>query len=222
MTIPVGPYPSNKRWLNECLDSVFNQTVKANEVIVIDDQANLSQGDVGGAILWKTPWLSGVSHAFNFGIGVAQSDLVFMLGSDDTMKPKCLETCLKAFDINKRKDGYYWVTIDYINTMNDVRFPPGSMQRLPCNEAFVTKKFWHWVGGFPIEAALGAPDSMLMELMYHRIPDKLFPVADGTPLVSYRLHEDTETERSRKLGRFAMVDLLKPVVVKNWQPVGTL
>lgn len=145
-----------------------------------------------------------------------------MIGSDDVMKPNCLEVCLEIFESNKRRDGYYWVTIDFINEIDDKRFPPGSMQRLPCNEAFVTKNFWRYIGGFPLEAALGAPDSMLMEIMYQKLPDRLFAVAEGTPLLSYRMHAETETERSRKLGRFAMTDQLKPVVVKNWQPRGTI
>ena len=223
VTVPVGPYESNVRWLDETIESIRAQTYPVDEILVIDDQANLEEGSLGEDVtIWKTPWQAGVAHAFNYGVGLARNELVFMIGSDDTMKPNCIELCVKEYEKQNKKDGYYWVNIDFINEINDVRFPPGSIQRLPCNEAFVTKDFWRYTGGFPLEAALGAPDSMFMEIMLQKLPNRLFEVAAGTPLVSYRIHSETETERSRQLGRFAMVDLMKPVVVSRWSPRGSI
>ena len=38
--VPVGPSAGNKRWLNECLDSIVKQTYPAEEVLLVDDSGD--------------------------------------------------------------------------------------------------------------------------------------------------------------------------------------
>src|SRR3990167_4367481 len=96
VVIPVGPYPANKKWLKECIESVVNQTVHS-QIVIIDDMAKITNDDLGGIepdVFFNTPWLIGVAGAFNFGVALAKTECVFMLGSDDTLDPDCLYECL--------------------------------------------------------------------------------------------------------------------------------
>ena len=192
VVVPVGPNPAYRDYLAECLDSVRAQTVPPAEILVIDDQAHLEQKDVGSDVtLWKTPWLSGVAHVFNFGVALAKQEFVFMLGSDDRLEPWCLEDCAKAY--NKRRDplGYYYV---------DVQYSDGRQQSLACHAAMVTKTLWRHNGGFPIESAIGAPDTVLVSIMLAAKgkAGNLIHVASKTPPYWYRLHDQTDTvARSR-------------------------
>ncbi|KKM71392.1 hypothetical protein LCGC14_1431150, partial [marine sediment metagenome] len=157
VVVPVGPNPAYREYLKECLDSIRAQTVPAGEILVIDDQANLTQEDVGQDVtLWKTPWLAGVAHAFNFGVALAQHDLVFMLGSDDVLLPGCLADCIATWEAHRDHLGYYYV---------DLVYQDGRQQSLACNAAMVTKTLWRHNGGFPVESAVGAPDTVLISIM---------------------------------------------------------
>ena len=63
VTIPVGPSAANKRWLREAIDSVRDQTYKVNEIMIIDDMANLGAEELPSLVgepqihVWKSPWL---------------------------------------------------------------------------------------------------------------------------------------------------------------------
>ncbi|GAG14074.1 unnamed protein product, partial [marine sediment metagenome] len=81
VTIPVGPELHHRRWLDECLDSITGQTVPPDEVLLIDDMAGLPSYRKRGYRVWRSPWLLGTAHAFNFGVALAAHELVIMLGS---------------------------------------------------------------------------------------------------------------------------------------------
>jgi glycosyltransferase involved in cell wall biosynthesis len=57
-------------------------------------------------ILYRTLWNVGVADAFNFGVSLSTSDLVFMLGSDDKLHPDCLELCVESYEQNNL-DAWY-------------------------------------------------------------------------------------------------------------------
>lgn len=186
VVVPVGPYPGNKKWLPEALDSCWTQSLQPSQVLLIDDGANL-EPDIWHADIWKTPWRSGVAHAFNFGVALAKSDLVFMLGSDDYLHHRCLEQCVKAWERNDRKDAYYWVGVEYLDDREH------KLQFAPCNAAMVTKGLWKWSGGFPPESSVGAPDAALISCLWGS--DKLQCVHHTQPLYYYRSHPETDTSR---------------------------
>lgn len=222
VVIPVGPFPANKRWLGECLDSVAAQSILPNEVILIDDGAQLDkwpllspypQYTIAGKepvdwyyytreplaftdiAVYKTPWRTGVSHAFNYGIALSTQPCVFMLGSDDTLEPTCLERCLEAYYTKDKAPGYYSVPVRYMNTN------PEEIQTLPCNAAMVTRDwFLNTVGGFPIQTAIGRGDSAVLSIcMKHNLP--VYWVghitnADLTPLYNYRTHPEFWTAQA--------------------------
>lgn len=228
IVIPVGPYEANKRWLRDCLGSIAAQTVEPDQVLLIDDGARLAgfdgaathglitmsyqYGSLAWADVYTLPWHTGISHAFNYGVMLADFDLVFMLGSDDTLEPACLERCLQAYEKNNQEDAYYSVPIRYMDT--------GEVQTAPCNAAMVTKGFWRLSGGFPIETAIGIGDSTLLSIcMAH---SKELPVQwvghltghEDEPLYNYRRHPDIHTY---KLGNmWHIVDPLRGYLTEHW------
>lgn len=188
VAIPVGPHPSNTRWLDECLQSIREQTVQPDEVLLIDDGAHLPQWS--GLRTWQTPWRSGVAHSFNYGVALAKNELVFMLGSDDRLLPTCLERCWEAWQRIHDPHGYYHVDIQYSDGRPD--------QSDPCNAAMVHKALWRLTGGFPIEAAIGQCDTMLISIIMasHGRRGQLYRVSDE-PLYWYRAHEEIDTLQRR-------------------------
>lgn len=205
--IPVGPFKGNKDWLTECLDSVVDQTILPEQIILIDDGAQIPKNvrkDYTCKI-WKAPWHIGISHAFNFGVMLAPTECVFMLGSDDTLEPTCLEECWNAYLANEKKDAYYSVTIKYMDT--------GELQPAPCNAAMVTKGLWRLTGGFPIETAIGMGDSTLLSIILaNKLPG--YSVAIDTPLYNYRRHPDIHTFKLQ--GWWHITNLIRGKLTEDW------
>lgn len=200
--IPVGPNPANRRWLDDAVLSVFNQTWVDNpeggvHIQFVDDMADLRYATDVEAMcfgakmpcdIYKMPWYSGVAHAFNAGVAVAPSDFVFMLGSDDWLEPDCIEKCMAEYEHrNGDPYGYYYVGVRYSDT--------GETQTVPCHAAMVTKALWRRSGGFPIASASGACDAALLSIIMGNYPaaGRHWPVADGEPLYNYRRHNETDT-----------------------------
>lgn len=186
VAIPVGPERHHADYLEEALASVRAQTVPA-EILLIDDMHGLPDRTIGSwdCGLWRAPWRLGVGSAFNMGVALARTELVFLLGADDTMEPQCLEQAVSTWEQNGRQPAYYYAGVRYMDT--------GESQTVPCGEAMVTKKFWKMCGGFPIESAVGAPDAALISILMVHFGRHLIPIADGQPLVNYRRHANTDT-----------------------------
>ena len=219
VVIPVGPNPGNIQWLDECFASIVAQTDKPAEVLLIDDRgigqhgpllfhdtvwlgdalqrrlATSKSDEVGFRVRqWKTPWVSGVAHAFNFGIGLAEHDLVVQLGSDDRLEAWAIADCWRAWEKFKDPMGYYWMSVKYST---------GETQAIPCHASMVPKTLWEATGGFPVESAVGAPDSIFISMMHaakgargnlREVKSRL-----GCPYW-YRVHEGTDT--ARRMPRF--------------------
>lgn len=191
VTIPVGPSEANQHWLFEAIESVQKQTYSVDEILLIDDMADLPQPELlSDAIrIWRTPWLVGIPTAFNFGVALARNELVFMLGSDDWLEPQCIEACVKGYrGFDKRDETLFFVGVKYNDGRED------STQFAPCNAAMVTKSLWKRCGGFPIESASGACDASLISIMMKN-PEAggYIGVGNRKPLYNYRVHPGTDT-----------------------------
>ncbi len=99
--------PSNKyhQYLDECIDSVVNQSHPADEIILVNDG-----GGTGFTrqLAEKYPWLKvitletnqGAGQARNAGVAAAQSELIAFLDSDDVWLPEKLERQLEFLEQN--------------------------------------------------------------------------------------------------------------------------
>jgi glycosyltransferase involved in cell wall biosynthesis len=245
VVIPVGPDPVYLQWLPECIASVMDQTHTPDEIVFIDDGANLKISDLFGyckepgygsefynagyynqhrysgrgcgltdnfGAVWRgtfgygwygynadtklpnkqvkiryyrTFWNVGVADAFNFGIAIAENNLIFTLGSDDRMLPTCLEECVKAYEHHK-VEGWYNVTIETSG---------GVKQWIPNNTAMVTKNLWFHTDGFGPSAFAG-PDAWLLSILMHHESHKIIQVKQGTPLCWLREHDHQDTKKT--------------------------
>lgn len=192
VVIPVGPFKGNREWLNECINSALDQTLPPAQLIIIDDMAGLKKHDVPIAVsrLWHSPWRLGVASAFNVGVALSETNCVFMLGSDDTLEQTCLANCAFKYEHVQKPDlSYFYVGVRYSDGRED--------QYTPCNAAMATKTLWNHTGGFPVEAASGAPDAAFISILMGAggAAGELVCVNPHTPLYNYRVHPDTDTSK---------------------------
>lgn len=218
VVIPIGPSAANSRWLDQAVLSVSEQTWAKRadggvDLVLVDDMANLIPSMIPQGFpyrIWKAPWYLGVAHAFNIGVAVAPSDLVFMLGSDDWLELDCIEACVDEFKRQRDTTAYYYVGVRYSDT--------GETQDLACHAAMVTKALWRRTGGFPIQSASGAPDAALLSILIGNYPraGRFWKVSNGRPLYNYRRHSETDTASK---GSWQGVILeTRHLVTLEWQP----
>lgn len=215
VVIPVGPYPHHARWLDEAIESVREQTHPASVLVVVDDMAGLPdslQQDSGivPTILYRPPWLLGVTCAFNHGValGLGLTHLAVMMGSDDRLEPRVLERIAETYQQNDRRDGYYWC---------DTIYEDGTVQGLPCNNAAVTAGFMRFSGGLPVDASSGGMDAALVSALLTHAPEMLVHVSGGNDARFWaRQHAGQEAARLNAYG--AANAIIRDVFTRQFKP----
>lgn len=201
VAIPVGPEKHHLDYLAEAYASVCAQTILCNILIINDMNKHWLirriVGDVQQAAnadiiniptVWDSPWRLGVAHAFNFGVALAQTECVIMLGADDTLEPEAAERCYDLYENTpERWQGamYYGMPVRYMDT--------GEVQDVPCGGAMVTKSLWKLTGGFPTETASGASDAAFLSQIWNRHDIARWCMVGRQPLYNYRRHANTDT-----------------------------
>lgn len=94
---------NGERYLADCLASIFNQTFKDFELIVIDNYSkdqtrNLLRNH--GIKFWELGKNLGFAKGHNLGIGHARGDYVLILNQDVVLKSNFLEILVKTLDNN--------------------------------------------------------------------------------------------------------------------------
>ena len=99
------PNYNNAEWLDKCLQSIFNQTFKDYQIIVVDDCSTDNSLNILRKYEWegKINLLSAKAHgkvfnggARNMGISLATGDYILFLDSDDWFDtPTALELIRK-------------------------------------------------------------------------------------------------------------------------------
>jgi glycosyltransferase involved in cell wall biosynthesis len=156
---------------------------------------------------YKTPWNVGVSDAFNFGVALAGSNLVFMLGSDDVIRPTCLEACVNEYE-KQGIEGWYNVTIEMSSD--------GSIHWIPNHAAMVTKKLWSFTGGFGPSAFAG-PDAWMLSILMIHAPERILQVQQDNPLYWVREHEHQDTKKNAWLFGPEMISI-RNKETERWKP----
>jgi glycosyltransferase involved in cell wall biosynthesis len=85
------------------IDSVLNQTIKADEIIVIDDCSNDKSMDVINSYseyikIIRNEVNMGIVETFNKAVNHANSDLIIILGADNYFHPDTLKDCQIEFE----------------------------------------------------------------------------------------------------------------------------
>ena len=103
---------NGSRWLERALESVKNQTVKPDEIIVVNDGSSEDESKflIGIQQSFNFRILNqenaGQSAARNFGISEATSDYICLLDQDDYFLPKHIEDLIEVADFDHPKFGF--------------------------------------------------------------------------------------------------------------------
>lgn len=115
------------RFLGQAINSALSQTVRALQIIVVDDGSTDDSASViaryGDQITPVFIPASGHVAAVNAGYAVADADLYIFLDADDLLYPACLESVLRAWQPNDIKLQYRLDTIDGEGADQNMPFP---------------------------------------------------------------------------------------------------
>jgi glycosyltransferase involved in cell wall biosynthesis len=96
--------------LPEALETVFAQTYKNHEIIVVDDGSTDTTSSVvakyGGRVRYIYQQNAGVAAARNAGVRMARGDWIAFLDSDDEWLPRKLEIQMRDLEENPRAVGH--------------------------------------------------------------------------------------------------------------------
>ena len=99
-TSVIIPVYNTSPYLEECIDSVYNQTQKEIEVIAINDGSTDDSWTILQELKRKYPGLvvisqenSGLGYTRNVGLSMAKGEYVLFLDSDDYIREDTLEVC---------------------------------------------------------------------------------------------------------------------------------
>lgn len=218
--IPVGPELHHQKYLEECLASVRAQTHPVDEILLIDDMANLSPENtgLGSCTIWRTPWRLGAAGAINCGISLAKNELVYILCGDDWLEPECIAACVREYARRKDPLGYYHVTVRFKiqeGYEDQPHLPPGLIKDLPSGAALVTKQLWKHTGGFPADSSM-SPDAIFISILYGKKGSgNMYHVRQGEPLCNIRMHGEQD---SAGRGSWAsVINLARHLLTLEWK-----
>lgn len=147
---------NNERFLAECLNSVFGQTVAFNKVIVVDDGSTDSSLSILKQYQVKNPQLEilqkengGQLSAFNFIVkSIPENSQVFLLDGDDAYPPDYLELVLLEFK-NKPWDFAFCERRDFHSPSDEV-LQSARLSSLPSiffpSTSAITRSRHCWIG----------------------------------------------------------------------------
>lgn len=98
----IVPVYNMEKYIEECLDSIINQTYKNIEVILVDDGSTDNSAYICDEYCLKDSRVqtyhiknSGVSEARNYGLDKVTGDYVMFVDADDVIHQKTVEICSK-------------------------------------------------------------------------------------------------------------------------------
>lgn len=141
VSVVVSTRNRNKLLMERSLPSVFEQTRKDFELIVIDDHGERAYWEDGyslhGARYHRNMVRRGLAHNRNLGANMALGDYVISLDDDNKFHPRLIEKAVAVLDANPDIDG--------VGVGKNVVYPEGAtyqLQKLPCsiNDGFLIRK----------------------------------------------------------------------------------
>jgi hypothetical protein len=168
------------RFLAKAIDSALLQTVKATQIIVVDDGST----DDSAFVIARyenqiTPVFipaSGHVAAVNAGYAAADADLYILLDADDVLYPTCLESVLRAWQPNDIKLQYRLDTIDGAGIDQKMPFPHFPADMTP--DSVRLQSFQH--GAYPWTVSSGNVFSRkLLDALLPVDPAEIYRSPDG-------------------------------------------
>lgn len=102
----IVPVYNGEKYLDETLDSIFAQTYRPLEVIVIDDGSTDGTGNLVKArteeVIYVLQDNAGPAAARNVGIATASADYLAFIDADDLWLPDKLTRQMELFDATRK------------------------------------------------------------------------------------------------------------------------
>ncbi len=130
----VIPYYNHKKYIEKCINSIAQQTYDSIELIIIDDCSPDASGEYVEQLLKNENWIERFSHkinfthfeenqgahaAINYGIDIAEGDIIAVVNSDDLYHPERIDIMVKYMQEKQREFAFSGVS--YIDdNENDV------------------------------------------------------------------------------------------------------
>ena len=97
------PCFNDGKYVLEALNSIFNQTLQAVKIIIVDDGSNVETQKILKTIYNPNVQIihqenKGVSNARNTGINLATTDYILTLDADDYFEPSFIEKSVKVLN----------------------------------------------------------------------------------------------------------------------------
>ncbi|MBP7847170.1 MAG: glycosyltransferase [Burkholderiales bacterium] len=191
------PVYNGEKYIVEALDSVFNQTYPASEIIVVDDGSTDGTAELLKAYADKIHYVyqenAGVSSARNTGIKLASGDYIAFLDHDDLFTTNKFEVSLKLFSDNPMLD--YIVSMwkckfeniesdDYFNHVKDCH------QGILLGAHLFRKRVFEIVGLFNVAFRVGEDTDFLLRC----VNAGLKYINSNDVVLYYRRHETNITK----------------------------
>jgi glycosyltransferase involved in cell wall biosynthesis len=177
---------NREAYLREALQSVFEQTRPADEIIVIDDGSTDRSAEVARSFGPRVQCISqanqGIGGARNTGVAAAQGDLIAFLDSDDLWLEKKLEAQHSFLDTHPNSDLVFCRMKPFlspeINPESIPAFDDREIAACICSAALVYRRIFQLTGGFETDLQIGEFISWFDRaqekgLRYDTLPDLL-------------------------------------------------
>lgn len=148
-------------YLEECIDSIVNQTRRANEIIIVNDGSKDNTIEVAENLIKKYPNENirlvnkengGLSSARNAGIEVSDSQFIQCIDADDKLTPGCIEEHLKLMADDLIIGQNALMEFGERHVVMVPTYPTGLERIMQSNTVFCnamfSKRMWEKVGGF--------------------------------------------------------------------------
>ena len=210
--------PSYNRadYLPLTLQSIFDQALAPDEIIVVDDGSSDGTAelvkDYGSRVRYFGQNHLGVAAARNLGLSMAHGDVIAWLDADDLWDPDFLRTVVSRLELDQSIDGVYtgFALIDsagnvLVTPEPKVVPPAGLFQALIDSDFIITsafvvrKKCFEQVGCFDESFRICEDYDMFLRL------SKVFTlVGVSQPLMKLRVHEHNITRDTQIFCRFRL------------------
>ena len=203
----VVPCYNQAQYLEECLESVINQTYQNWECIIVNDGSPDNTEEVALSICAKDSRIKylkkdngGASSARNAGIQIANGEFVLPLDADDKIGNLYLEKAVDAFSLNNEINLVYCAAKKFGQENEIWDLPDYSYKHLLIDNmifcsAFFRQSDWEKVGGYDESLKSGFEDwAFWLKILdeksiIYKIPDILF---------HYRIKEVSMTKDLQK------------------------
>lgn len=175
---------NSEKTIMDTLDSIYNQSYKDYEYIIIDGQSTDQTLEIvkkykdkfGHKLKIVSEPDYGLYDAMNKGINLAQGEIIGILNSDDWYEVDALQKVIETFDTNKTIDivtgKMRMVTYkkNFIEIRNNREIEKNILRFFPVNHpaTFVKKKVYDEIGGFDVRYKLSADYDFICRAVVHK------------------------------------------------------